>query len=289
MCSRGRDRVPTSSLDLPMITRCVRRFIVLCSLLALPACTSPGPTGPEIEDTLARQTEDAIRSAEGPWSGVAAGGSLRLEFSLTQTPDGRLQGTGTMREAQAAAAVPITVAGTYNRPNLSLTFTGMVYEGRDVVGTFAAPYTSFSGVSGTLQLTAESHARSLSLLLQEGTLAGPSLGGRLSDAVTGAAVVGATVSVQGNVVTSSSTGHYGFNPNLTPGTCPVTVTYPHSSGRRASYGRHTVAATGTTKGEPGSCCVTSEARRCVQQRARCHGIPGIHGNVGILESVTYRI
>ena len=209
-----------------MFTRCVRRFVVLSSLLALPACTSSGPTGPEIEDTLARQTEDSIRSAEGPWSGMASGGSVRLEFALAQAPDGRLQGAGTMREAQAPAAVPITVAGTYDRPNLSLTFTGMVYEGRDVIDTFAAPYTSFSGVSGTLRLTGESYARSLSLLLQEGPPAPASLGGRLTDAVTGAAVVGATVSVQGSVVTSSSTGHYGFNPNLTAGMFPVTVTHP---------------------------------------------------------------
>ena len=72
-----------------------------------------------------------------------------------------------MRDAQAAAAVPITVAGTYNRPNLALTFTGMVYEGREVAGTFAAPYTSFAGVGGTLRLTAESFARSLFVLLQE--------------------------------------------------------------------------------------------------------------------------
>lgn len=150
-----------------MITRCVRRVVVLCSLVALPACTA-GPTGPDIEETLERQTEEAIRSAEGPWMGVVSGGSVTLEFSLTQAPDGRLQGTGTMREAQAAAAVPITVAGTYNRPNLALTFTGMVYEGRLVDGTFAAPYTSFSGASGTLRLTTEGYARSLLLLLQEG-------------------------------------------------------------------------------------------------------------------------
>lgn len=209
-----------------MITRRARRCVVFWGLLALPACTSTGPTGPGAEDTLARQTEDAIRSAEGPWSGLASGGTVRLEFSLAQAPDGRLQGTGTMREAQAAAAVPMTVAGTYNRPNLSLTFTGMVYEGRDVIGTFAAPYTSFAGVSGTLRLTAESYAESLSVLLQEGPPAPASLGGRLTDAVTGAAVAGATVSVQGNVVTSSSTGHYGFNPNLTAGPFPVTVTHP---------------------------------------------------------------
>ena len=131
-----------------------------------------------------------------------------------------------MREAAAAAAVPITIAGTYNRPNLAVTFTGMVYEGRRVDATFAAPYTSFAGASGTLRLTAEGYARSLLLLLQEGTPASPSLGGRLTDAATGVPVVGATVSVQGRVEVSSSTGHYGFDPNLTAGTFPVTVTHP---------------------------------------------------------------
>jgi hypothetical protein len=32
-----------------------------------------------------------------------------------------------------------------------------------------------------------------------------------------------------------------------------------------------------------------EPRPCVQQRARRHGNAGIHGNVGSVESVTYRI
>ena len=52
-----------------------------------------------------------------------------------------------------------------------------------------------------------------------------SRGGRLTDAVTGAPVVGATVSVQGRSVASSSTGHYGFDPNLIAGTFPVTVNH----------------------------------------------------------------
>ena len=146
----------------------LRQCVVLCGFLALSACTPPaGPSGREIEDSLARQTEDATRSAEGPWQGVVSGGSVTLDFTLTQSVDGRLQGTGTMRQTGAAASVPITVAGTYDRPNLALTFSGMVYEGRNVEGTFAAPYTSFAGVSGTLRLTAENYSRSLMLLLQE--------------------------------------------------------------------------------------------------------------------------
>ncbi|MDQ3418392.1 MAG: hypothetical protein M3541_06360 [Acidobacteriota bacterium] len=144
-------------------------FIVCCSLAALTACTYTGPTGPEIEDALRQQTEEAVRSAAGPWSGDVLGGILKLDFSLTQAPDGRLQGTGTMREGQAGSPVPITVSGTYQRPNLSLTFTGMVFEGRDVVGTFEGSYTSLSGVMSTLRLTAEGYTRSLFLWLSEGS------------------------------------------------------------------------------------------------------------------------
>jgi hypothetical protein len=206
-----------------MTTPCVRRLIVLGAFAALSGCVSPSPTAP-MEESFKRATEDAVRSVQGPWKGVATGGVFRLEFSLAQAPDGRLQGTGTMRE-QTAAAVPITVSGTYNRPALSLTFSGMVYEGRDVVGTFAAAYTSFLGVSGTLRLSGDNYERAVSFFLQEGAPAPASLGGRLTDAVTGAPVAGATVSVQGKSVTSSATGHYGFNPNLTAGTFQVTVTH----------------------------------------------------------------
>jgi hypothetical protein len=208
-----------------MTTPCLRRLTVLCTLAILTACASPGPTGPELEDAFSRQTEDALRSAAGPWSGTSFGGAIRFDFSLTQAPDGRLQGSGTMRE-QGAATVPISVSGTYNRPNLSLTFSGMVYEGRQVEGTFAAAYTSFTGVTGTLRLTAENFTGSLSVLLQEGASAPASLGGRLTDVATGAPVAGASVSVQGRSVISSPTGHYGFDPNLTAGTFAVTVTHP---------------------------------------------------------------
>jgi hypothetical protein len=145
----------------------LRQVILPGILLVLPACTPTGPTGPEIEDTLQRQTEDATWSVAGPWTGVAAGGAIRFQFSLTQAPEGQVQGTGTMREANAEADIPIRVSGTYNRPNLSLTFTGMVYEGREVSGTFAEAYMALAGVGGSLRLTGEDYARSLFLLLQE--------------------------------------------------------------------------------------------------------------------------
>ena len=148
-----RDPAPSSSSELPIVTPYIRTLILVCSLSILTACV-PSPTGPEIEDVLRRETEETLWSAAGPWSGLASGGPMvRFEFSLTERPDGQLQGTGTIREADAAAPVPVTVAGTYNRPNLSLTFTGMVYEGRAVVGTFVASYDSASGVNGTLRLS----------------------------------------------------------------------------------------------------------------------------------------
>jgi hypothetical protein len=167
--------------------------------------------------------DDELRSVAGPWNSRI--GNSVLEFSLTQAPDGRVQGTGTMREG-VSAPVPIAVSGTYRRPNLSLTFTGIVFEGREVVGTFDGAYTSIFGVQSTLRLTAEGYSKSLFLMLSEGSLPLPSLGGRLTDAVTGAPVGGAIVSVQGRTVTSSQTGHYGFNPNLVAGRFSVKVTHP---------------------------------------------------------------
>jgi hypothetical protein len=210
-----------------VVTPHVRQIVVMCSLLALGACSFPvAPDGDAIADELNQATGDALRSAAGPWNGMVTGGSIRLVFSLTETTGGRLQGTGTMREAGAAASVPITVSGTYNRPNLSLTFTGIVFEGRDLSGTFAEVYSSFVGISGTLRLSAENYARALPMLLQEGAPPPASLGGRLTDAITGAPVAGATVTVQGTSVSSSTTGHYGFNPNLAEGRFPVTVNHP---------------------------------------------------------------
>jgi hypothetical protein len=58
----------------------------------------------------------------------------------------------------------------------------------------------------------------------------PSLGGRVTDAVTGAPVPEATVTVQGRSVSSSTTGHYGFDPNLTAGVFAVRVMHPQYVG-----------------------------------------------------------
>ncbi len=209
-----------------MIPPCGRWADLFCGLLAVTACACSAPASPSVNDTLAQQSEDAVRSVAGPWWGTASGGVLRLTFSLTEAPDGRLQGAGTMRELDVAEAIPITVSGTYRRPDLSLTFTGIVYEGRQASATFAAAYTSFGIVAGPLRLAGDGDSRTLSFTLAEGAAPSASLGGRLTDAVTGAAVAGAMVSVQGRSVTSSPTGHYGFDPNLAEGLFPLTVAHP---------------------------------------------------------------
>jgi len=54
----------------------------------------------------------------------------------------------------------------------------------------------------------------------------PSLGGRITNALTAEPVVDALITVQGRSVASSRTGHYGFDPNLTPGVFLVRVTHP---------------------------------------------------------------
>jgi hypothetical protein len=64
--------------------------------------------------------------------------------------------------------VPITVTGSYVRPRLSLTFSGMVIEGNAVQGTFEGDYTSIGGVVGTLRLTGTGYSRDVPVLLQEG-------------------------------------------------------------------------------------------------------------------------
>jgi hypothetical protein len=72
-----------------------------------------------------------------------------------------------MKEAAAANSVPISVTGTFQRPQLSLTFSGMTFEGRAVQGTFQGSYTTVGGISAPLQLTATGYSKSVTILLQE--------------------------------------------------------------------------------------------------------------------------
>jgi hypothetical protein len=129
--------------------------------LALVAGACGGPTGEDIENELERQ----LRSVAGPWAGTST--ALTLEFQLQEGTGNTVSGTGTMKEAAAPGAVPITVTGTFERPQLSLTFSGMTFEGRAVQGTFQGSYTTVAGISAPLRLTAAGYSRDVTLLLQE--------------------------------------------------------------------------------------------------------------------------
>lgn len=125
---------------------------------------SASPTEREITDSLTEQ----LSSAHGPWSGIAyPPATLTLEFSLVQQPGGQVNGSGTMRESAGAAAVPITVQGTFAKPRLTLSFAGMVYEGTAVSGAFAGDYNTVGGIVGDLQLTGDGYSETITLLLQE--------------------------------------------------------------------------------------------------------------------------
>jgi hypothetical protein len=134
--------------------------IALLLVVAL-AGACGGPTGDDIENDLERQ----LRSVAGPWTGTSA--ALTLDFQLQQGAGNAVSGSGTMKETAAAGTVPITVTGTFQRPQLSLTFTGMTFKGRAVQGTFQGSYTTAGGISAPLQLTATGYSRDITILLQE--------------------------------------------------------------------------------------------------------------------------
>ena len=128
-------------------------------VLALAACV--GPTGEDVENELERQ----LRSVDGPWTGTST--ALTLDFQLQEGAGNTVSGSGTMKEAAAPGTVPITVTGTFQRPQLSLTFSGMTFEGRAVQGTFQGSYTTVGGISAPLRLTAPGYSRDVTILLQE--------------------------------------------------------------------------------------------------------------------------
>ncbi|HEY7769187.1 hypothetical protein [Longimicrobium sp.] len=131
---------------------------LLVIALAAGACL---PTGEDIE----KEIEAALSSVAGPWTGSSP--TLTLDFQLQQGTGDAVSGSGTMKETAAAAAVPITVTGTFQRPQLSLTFSGMTFEGRAVQGTFAGKYTTVGGINGPLQLRATGYSKDVTILLQE--------------------------------------------------------------------------------------------------------------------------
>ena len=131
--------------------------------LALGACGgSTFPTGDEIDRSL----DEQLRSVAGDWTGIGPGQAFTLSFRLAEAAGGQVTGSGTMQERGAPAA-PLTIVGTYKRPDLALILDGLVYEGRAVRGTLQGRYTSVGGVSDTLVLTGEGYTRRLAVLLQE--------------------------------------------------------------------------------------------------------------------------
>lgn len=139
--------------------RLPRLIQLLVLTLAVGACD--GPTGEDIENELERE----LRSVSGPWAGSSQ--ALTLEFQLQEGNGNAVFGSGTMKEAAAAGTVPITVTGTFERPQLSLTISGMTFEGRAVQGTFQGSYTTVGGISAPLRLAATGYSRDVTILLQE--------------------------------------------------------------------------------------------------------------------------
>ena len=138
--------------------RLSRLIPLLVVALAAGACL---PTGEDIENEL----EAALQSVAGPWSGSSP--TLTLNFQLQEGTGNAVSGSGIMKEMAAAGTVPITVTGTFQRPQLSLTFSGMNFEGRAVQGTFTGNYTTVGGISAPLQLRATGYSKDVTILLQE--------------------------------------------------------------------------------------------------------------------------
>lgn len=105
-------------------------------LIFAPLSSGVGPTEDDINNAL----EQALASVNGGWTGIIDGNQARLSFTLTQGAGGAVSGTGTIKHVSAASATPITISGTFNRPSLSLTFQGMVYEGTTVQGVMQGNY-----------------------------------------------------------------------------------------------------------------------------------------------------
>ena len=137
-------------------------LVLLC--LVGSACVA-SPTAEDVDRTL----EQTLSSVEGNWSGASHGSDLlTLNFQLQRGAGTEVSGSGSMKEASAPAWAPITITGSYARPVLNLTFSGMVFEGRAVQGTFQGDYITVGGVLATLRLTGANYSRDIQVLLQEG-------------------------------------------------------------------------------------------------------------------------
>jgi hypothetical protein len=147
----------------------MRRVTIACwtLLVVMTTACGGGGYGPSEQD-INNSLEATLQSVAGDWTGLSNEPNLlRLDFTLQEGSNGQVSGTGTMSEANAAFAVPITVTGTFQRPTLTLTFSGMVFESRQVNGTALGTYTTVGGIATTLTLTAPGYARDIAILLQE--------------------------------------------------------------------------------------------------------------------------
>ncbi len=141
--------------------------ITVAVLLALTNASCGGGSGPTERD-IVNNLEDELRSVAGQWTGVTnIANGVSLDFTLQEGSNGQLTGSGTMKETNAAAAVPITITGTFQRPQLTLVFAGMVYESKPVQGNAQGSYTTVGGIGTNLVLTAPGYSREIPVLLQE--------------------------------------------------------------------------------------------------------------------------
>lgn len=139
------------------------RNTALLAMLMLGACVPPtGPTQDDIEEDLRQRTA----TMAGTWKGSSTGRDLdllTLQVTLTQTGTS-VRGAGAMGERGVAGTRPVTVSGTYYKPDAALTISGMQFEGRTVTGTIRA--VNFLGsLSDTLVLTGEGYERKLPVYL----------------------------------------------------------------------------------------------------------------------------
>ncbi len=138
------------------------------ALLALMTTSCGGGGGWPDQQDIENSLNERLRSVAGGWTGIVTPpNGISFDFTLQEGSNGQVTGSGTMKEENAAAAVPITITGTFQRPVLTLTLNGMVYEGHQVQGTATGSYTTVGGIGTTLKLAGTGYAKDLPILLQE--------------------------------------------------------------------------------------------------------------------------
>lgn len=125
------------------------RLLAACMLGAVSLTCGVGPTEDDINDALA----NTLESVTGGWTGTIGSNQATLSFTLAQGSGSAVSGTGTMRHTSASSSTPMTVTGTFQRPVLSLTFQGMVFDGTTVQGVTQGSYTSVGGISAQIRMT----------------------------------------------------------------------------------------------------------------------------------------